>query len=75
MIEFAICNMQMYYVNLGALIEKRRGCSQSNNLFLTICHLFIVSVYWIVCGVMQSSTLLALQSPTGDEVAHVDHIT
>jgi hypothetical protein len=75
MIGFAICNMQMYYVNLGALIEKRRGCSQSNNLFLTICHLFVVSVYWIVSGVVQSSALLALQGPTGDEVAHLDHST
>ena len=66
MIEFAICNMQMYYVNLGALIGKRRGCSQSNNLFLTICHLFVVSVYWIVSGVVQTSALLAIQGPAGD---------
>ena len=37
--------------------------------------LFIISVHGIISGIVQSAALLALQSPSGYKIAHVNHVT
>ena len=37
--------------------------------------MLIVSVMGVISGEMQATALLALQCPTGDEIAHINHVT
>ena len=45
------------------------------NEYVTNIRLFlVVGVMWVVCSEVQTTTLLALQRPTSDEITHVDHV-
>ena len=81
MLDSAYINIRSVYEYAGRC-KKCRKCnikSANDNYYFsgrrTLLIFLVVCVYGVVDGEMQAAALLALECPTGNEVANINHIT